>query len=344
MTCPSCDHVSTEATAHCVRCGFSLKHFGRPLLVARGAYLWVLRRSLAGAATGLVGWCIIPAVSRAAGAELSQAGHLMLTGLIGGVFLGTVEGMMEESTLKTLKGGAAGAFGGMIGGGIASLIVARSQSGPAGMAAVIVTWALAGLAVGLLSAWMEVRLSRRLAGALAGALGGAIGGWLGYQVYASLMDVAKIDLWSLKRLVEGMTGGILGAVLWFSIGVAEKSLIFVRRPARAKDHKTCDSCHHASPLNAWYCGSCGAILQEAAAPDRLSLPRHAGLERLVSGLQFLSRLSGTASAVAAVAASWLLGGVNVFLGLFALLATALLGYLVSILFSAAADWLEATAE
>src|SRR5436190_8857500 len=102
VTCPSCHFHSDKETAHCVRCGFALKARGAIFFQVRGTFTWVLRRSLAGFAAGMAGWCIIPATSRALGTSLSQTGHLLLSGVIGGIFLGTVEGMMEESTLKTV--------------------------------------------------------------------------------------------------------------------------------------------------------------------------------------------------------------------------------------------------
>jgi len=71
----------------------------------------------------------------------------------------------------------------------------------------------AGAAIGLVSAIMECKPTRVAAGFVAGLLGGALGGWLGYQMYASLMDIAKPE-WGLKRMIEGSTGAILGAVLW----------------------------------------------------------------------------------------------------------------------------------
>ena len=63
----------------------------------------------------MVGWWVIPAASRAAGASLSQSGHFLLSGALGGFFLGSAEGMMEESTLKTIRGGFAGVLGGIVG-------------------------------------------------------------------------------------------------------------------------------------------------------------------------------------------------------------------------------------
>lgn len=46
------------------------------------------------------------------------------------------------------------------------------------------------------------------------------------------MDILTTDLWWVKRFVEASTGAILGAVLWFIIGLAEKFLILKHRTVK----------------------------------------------------------------------------------------------------------------
>jgi hypothetical protein len=338
MTCPSCNFSTPTPNAFCIRCGFSVAKDGPRLARLRDTVTWVLRRSLAGLASGMVGWWIIPAASRAAGAAFSPSGHLILTGTLGGFFLGSVEGMMEESALKTLRGGLAGLAGGLLG-SLAAAWILRSPSPASGMLAVTVTWATAGAVIGAVSAWMEHKRGRVAAGALAGLLGGALGGWLGYQMYASLSDIAKPE-WGLKRMIEGSTGAILGTVLWCVLGLAEKLFVFKRRVAKNVSYKECDRCRHANLLKAWYCGACGAVLQVAAPPEKLELPRRPALARFAAACQFLGRLAALTSAVVAVLAAAFLGSINIFLGLFSLLAIALAGYIGHILFNALADILD----
>jgi len=301
----------------------------------RDTLTWVLRRSLAGFATGLVGWWVIPAASRAAGASLSQSAHFLLSGGLGGFFLGSVEGMLEESTLKSVRGGLAGLLGGLLGSLIAIGVVHGGKES-AGMTAVIATWAAAGAGIGLVSAMMEKKPARIAAGFLAGLLGGALGGWLGYQMYASLMDIAKPE-WGLKRLIEGSTGAILGAVLWAILGLGEKLFVFRRTIVRNVSYKECDGCHHTNVLKAWYCAACGAVLQASAPPEKLELPQRPALDRFVSACQFLGRLAALTCAVVALLAAIFLGTINFFLGLFGLLAMALIGYIAHVLFNALAD-------
>src|SRR2546430_5973448 len=120
MSCPSCNFTFQTPGDYCIRCGFSAAKNGPRIARLRDTISWVLRRSLAGFATGMVGWWFIPAASRAAGTSLSQSGHFLLSGALGGYFLGSAEGMMEESTLKTIRGGLAGLMGGLVGSVITS--------------------------------------------------------------------------------------------------------------------------------------------------------------------------------------------------------------------------------
>jgi hypothetical protein len=335
MICPSCNFSSTTHTDYCVRCGFNATKGGARIARLRDTFTWMLRRSLAGFASGMVGWLIIPAASRAAGTSLSQSGHFLLSGALGGFFLGCSEGMLEESTLKSVRGGLAGVLGGLVGSIIASWLV-RGGNPSAGMPAVIATWACAGGGIGLVSAMMERKRERIAAGFLAGVLGGAMGGWLGYQMYASLMDIAKPE-WGTKRLIEGSTGAILGAVYWSILGLAEKFFVFKRRIVPNVSYKECDACHHANVLKAWYCAACGAVLQVSAPPEKLEPARRPSLARFIAASQYLGRLAATTCFVIAFLAAALLGTINVFLGLFGMLATALVGYIGYVVFNALAD-------
>ena len=335
MTCPSCNFTSPTQTDYCVRCGFAATRTGPRIARLRDTFSWVLRRSLAGFASGMVGWLVVPAASRAAGTSLSQSSHFLLSGCLGGFFLGCSEGMLEESTLKSIRGGLAGVLGGLIGSVAASWMI-RDGDPSAGMPAVLATWGMAGGAIGLVSAMMERKRERIAAGLLAGIIGGALGGWLGYQMYASLMDIAKPE-WGTKRIIEGMTGAILGAVYWAILGLAEKLFVFKRRIVQNVSYKECDSCHHANILRAWYCAACGAVLQVSAPPEKLELPKRPALARFIAACQFLGRLVATTCIVVAFLAAGLLGTINVFLGLFGMLATALVGYIGYVLFNALAD-------
>lgn len=345
MNCPSCNfHTEAPSDSFCVRCGFSLAKYGAKLVQLRDMHTWVLRRSLAGFTAGMVGWWIIPATIRAtevdlsAGQRLSPSMYLVISGVLGGIFLGSVEGMLEESSLKTVRGAVLGALGGLLGAALGCVILKGASAESPGMLAVVVAWAIAGACIGTVSAWLEKSHERLAAGALAGAIGGAFGGWLGYQMSSSLMDVVRPE-WGIKRIIEGMTGAILGAVLWFVLGVAEKIFIFRRRVVHHVSYKECDHCRTHNVFRAWYCAGCGAVLQVAAPQEKLVLPRRQALARFIAACQYLARLSALSSAVIAILSGIFLGTINPFLGLFGMLASVLAGYMIYTLMNALAELL-----
>jgi|GEM_PF-1168772 len=341
MICPSCNSPSDTNHSYCIRCGFPLAERGRFLSRLRGSSTWILRRSIAGLSTGLVGWFVLPAASRAAGASLPQWGHLILSGTLGGYFLGIVEGMVEESALKTVRGGIHGACGGLVGGLIGSLVLNFSNNG---MGAVVCAWGVTGATIGASSVWLERRTDRILMGLTAGLIGGALGGWLGYQMYASLVDMAKPETWLLKRGVEGTTGAVLGAVLWFFIGITEKLWIFKRRVATNVSYKECDYCQHTNLLKAWYCAGCGTLLQVSAPPEKLQLTKREALARVIAACKFTAQLCAMTGVLVSCLVAVFLATVNVFLGLFGLLATSLISYLLYTMLYASADALSPLVE
>lgn len=65
----------------------------------------------------------------------------------------------------------------MLGGLVASAVSGGPQVDMArGTLVVTTAWAMVGLYVGIMSAWLEPQFSRKVAGAISGTLGGALGG------------------------------------------------------------------------------------------------------------------------------------------------------------------------
>lgn len=339
MNCPSCGTKTEKTFQHCIRCGISLSPRTLWLIPLRSTLAWALRRSLAGGSAGFVGWVVLSAANRLAGDSISQSGHLLLTGFLGGIFLGTVEGMAEASAIKTLRGGLTGALAGLLGGGMASWVTGGGEIVSRGIAAILVAWAISGAAIGWMSGWLEPQVSRRWIGAVAGAVGAALGGYLGYQMYGSLLDVLQPQSWAVKRLLEGITGGILGALLWFVLGAIQKQFILRRRIVQDVSYKECHECRTFNVLAAWYCASCGALLQVSAPPEKLNLPANQALAQWIGACRYGARLMVTTAVVVAGLAGAVLGMINPFLGLFGLLAAALAGYILAILFKVLAELL-----
>jgi hypothetical protein len=158
-------------------------------------------------------------------------------------------------------------------------------------------------------------------------------------MYASLTDMIKPDAWLLKRFIEGTTGAVFGAILWFVVGVAEKMWIFKRRVAANISYKECDRCQHANVLKAWYCAECGTLLQVAAPPEKLQFIKRQALARVVGACKFLAQLCAMTGVAVSCLSAIFLASINIFLGLFGLLATSLAAYFLYTFFYAIADYL-----
>lgn len=297
---------------------------------------WILRRANAGFLTGVIAWFFIPALSRVLAAQSSPVLQFFATGLLGGAFLGTVDGMIEESTPKTIRGALFGAAGGALGGtlfGWIGLDLSAEQT----VWGIFLFWAIAGAFIGTVSAWWERSPRKLLAGIVSGLIGGGVGGALGYALYAFVTQEYSPNGWFIKRLMEGLTGGVIGVTLWFSIGAAERFVIFQRRLLEGIDHKPCHHCQKKNPLNAWYCGYCGSVLQFSAPPARLNLSPYTTLDRLREMCRFLSRLSMTTGVIAGFVIFIVFIPVNPFLAVVALVFVAAAGYSLLVVFSSIAE-------
>src|SRR5690348_3092670 len=117
MKCPSCQHENPVQLNYCGRCRMPFNPFSLAVTKFRGHLYWILRRACAGATAGAIAWFFIPIVARLLAAA-GATGYMIygLTGLMGGAFLGAVDGMVEESTPKTIRGALIGGLGGLLGG------------------------------------------------------------------------------------------------------------------------------------------------------------------------------------------------------------------------------------
>lgn len=297
MNCPSCSFANLDTVRYCGHCRMSFSKVSFAIARTYDHLNWIFRRSNAGFISGMVAWFFIPALSRVISLESTAMLHFGIQGLLGGAFLGTIDGMVEESTSKTIRGGVIGAMGGVLGGVLfgeysASLSPEQTAWGLFGF------WAIAGAAIGTVSALWERTFKKIAAGLISGLLGGGTGGALGYAVYAYLIQEFAPEGWLLRRLCEGFTGGIIGVTLWFTIAVAERFVIFKRRPIEGKSMKTCDHCDMQNPLNTWYCGRCGSVLQQSAPPAALNLNPFTTLDRMRGFFRFMTRLAATTSVIA----------------------------------------------
>jgi hypothetical protein len=320
---------------YCGHCGMSLNKRSERLMHLSNDFAWIARRGWAGFSAGFLGWLVAFIISRMVGQHLGEFMTNFFTGTICGVFLGTVGGIIEESAYKAFLGGLLGAVGGAVG-GLINIPATQLLQGPL---PILITWAVGGMFIGATSGIIEKRWKKVLAGMLFGLLGGAIGGYLGSIFYGSVHLEFEVKSWLGNRLAEGLSGGLVGAILWFFIGLIEKLYIFHRREEPRLEYKACDFCGKHNPLKSWYCGHCGHVLQISAARQKVETTPFHGMERVVNGLRFLSWLFGATGFITTPVVFIIFLVQDIFLAFVAAVFAVLITYLMVVGFRFAADML-----
>jgi MFS family permease len=297
MQCPSCQFDNAAHARYCARCRMAFKP--SHLAFARASFhlYWILRRACAGGVAGFIAWLFIPVITRILSAGGSGFFIYALTGFMGGAFLGSVDGMVEESTPKTIRGALLGGLGGLLGGLLFEALRGGADGGNI-LWLIFLYWAVAGGFIGSVSAWWERRRDKILWGIASGFFGGGAGAYIGSSLHAFLVQQFAPEGWATRRLSEAVLGAIIGLTTWFAIGTAERFVIFKRRPLEKQDQKLCDACKTKNELHSWYCGSCGSVLQEMAPAARLNLSPHRTLQQISEMLRFLSRLAAATGFIA----------------------------------------------
>lgn len=337
MHCPSCDNPMPDDYAYCGRCGLFLNktseragRFGRD-------FSWIWRRGWGGFAAGFVGWIIVFFLSRMVGQNVGPLMNNVFAGMICGVFLGAAGGILESSAYKTVAGGLLGMAGGGLG-GLLNIPLNNLFTGAALYpVSVMLTWAAGGAAIGAASGIFEKNLKKTAAGALFGFVGGALGGYLGSVLYGSISLEFKPENWFVRRFSEGISGGMVGAVLWLFIGTIEKRYLFRRREDPSAGEKLCGSCGRQNPLHSWYCAHCGVPLQTEAPRQKLLITPFRGIERVANAFAFLSRLFIVTGIISAPVIFLAFLSQDVSLAFIGLVLTVLLAYLLVIVFRFFAD-------
>lgn len=298
MYCPSCQRFMEDDSKYCAHCGMFLNKKSELLVRITTDFAWIWRRSWAGFAAGFIGWIIVFIVIRILGENINLLVKDLFAGMICGVFLGTVSGIIEESAYKAFLGGILGTLGGAIGGflniPIGNIFQGSNLGSPL---AIFITWAIGGAFIGATSGIIEKNKKKIFAGTLFGLIGGALGGFLGSVFYGSVLIEFDPKNWIFRRVSEGLSGGLLGAVLWFFIGVVEKLYVFHRREEPKLDKKVCDFCGKENALRSWYCVSCGHTLATAAPRQKMVITPYRGMERVVNSFIFLSWLFGVTGVI-----------------------------------------------
>lgn len=340
MYCPSCEKLMADDLKYCGHCGMPLNKRSERLARFTMNFAWVWRRSWAGFASGFIGWIIVFTISRMIKPEISPMMINLFSGMICGIFLGTAGGIVEESAYKALIGGVLGMVGGAMGGLLNIPIRELFRGNELLMPfSVLTTWAIGGCLIGATSGLIEKNRKKILAGLIFGLFGGAIGGFLGSAFYGSVFLQFQPTGWLAGRFVEGLSGGLVGAVLWFSVGIIEKFYIFRRREDSGQDKKVCDNCNHQNILRSWYCVECGHVLQMAAPRHKIGITPYRGMERIVNALTFLSWLFGVTGVITTPVVFLIFLLQDVFLAFISVVFFVLFTYLMVVGFRFAADLL-----
>ncbi|MFH1260037.1 MAG: hypothetical protein ABII74_09595 [Elusimicrobiota bacterium] len=298
MFCPSCENLMPDEDKYCGRCGMFLNEKSKLLARLSLDFAWICRRGSGGFVCGFVGWIIVFIISRMVKQDIGDALTNVFCGMISGVFLGTTGGIIEESAYKAFVGGILGCVGGALG-GLLAISVAHLLQGNEKLVSlsILSTWAIGGAFIGAASGMIERSRKKILAGVVCGLLGGAIGGFLGSTFYGSIHLEYQPQSWLALRAIEGLSGGLVGAALWFSIGLVEKLYIFRRLMPAKIEEKVCEFCGKQNPLKSWYCAGCGHVLQMAAPVQKMAITPLRGIERIINSLKFMSWLFGVTGVI-----------------------------------------------
>lgn len=344
MFCPSCEKQMPDESGYCGRCGMFLNKASSNFMKLSINIGWILRRSMGGFAAGAVGWVFAMAVSRIVGVNSGPGLHEFLLCVIIGIFLGTVGGIIEDSSYKAFLGGILGCAGGIVGGLFSKIFSAVFSWDALSTISFMPAWIVMGMFIGANSGIIEKSKRKIFVGMFFGMIAGALGGFMGIEMYGSMAAdfVREGVTWSTVRGIEIFSGGIFGAAFWLVLGIIEKLYIFRRRLELKLDKKICDKCKAQNPLYYWYCIKCGAALQVAAPREKIKVTPFRALERAINGFRFMSWLFG-ASGIITACVIFIIFLIsfrdNPLLAFLIGLSIALLSYLLVIVFSFIADML-----
>lgn len=340
MYCPSCESLMADDSKYCGRCGMALNKKSERLVHFSLNFSWMWRRSWGGFASGFIAWIIVFIISRMLKQDIGPVMVNLFSGMICGVFLGTVGGIIEESSYKAVVGGLLGTVGGALGGMLNIPLREMVQSDVRLIPlSILATWAVGGGFIGATSGVIERSRKKIAAGALFGFIGGGIGGFLGSAFYGSVLMQFEPQGWFTGRLAEGLSGGLVGAVLWLSIGLIEKLYIFRRVENPTIDKKVCAHCGRENSLRFWYCLNCGYVLPTAAPRQKIVVTPFRGMERIVNALKFMSWLFGATGIITTPVIFLVFLMQDVFLACISALFFILFTYLMVVGFRFAADLL-----
>ncbi len=331
MRCSNCDAEVKEGSRYCGNCGTNF------LLTASA---WLIRRTLAGAIAGCIGWFCSSVIFNLAILSVSDTAYGILRTVISAVFIGIVIGVLEKSTGKILSGIFGGIIGGVLG-GIVSLLILKNDMPmwlffpeKAGnlefslyTTANAVVWLIAGAVIGFFTAPKK----RGISAFIGGALGGAIGGAVGWEIFLRLRYEATSPV--MFATADVISGGVISGIIFLFLGIAERfSPIADERPADERI-MVCAICNKETTVSG-YCINCGNILKamEIANPRR-----YGALHRISNVFRFLGRFILMVGFISAIGCFIILLPKSIFTSLLGMIGVAVVSYIIFITFNAIAE-------
>ncbi|MEW6555789.1 MAG: zinc ribbon domain-containing protein [Elusimicrobiota bacterium] len=332
MRCSNCDAEVREGSRYCGNCGMNF---------VLTTVAWLLRRTLAGAIAGLIGWILCARLFNFVNLEISETVNVILRIIVSSIFIGIVVGVLEKSTGKIISGILGGLIGGFIGGIIAIFILKndvpmwlfipeKSSNLEFSLytTASSVAWLISGAFIGLFTAQRRKRISAFIGGALGGAIGGAVG----WELFLRLRYEATTT--GMLVTSDAFSGAITAGIIFLFLGMAERFTPGVdEKIAEEETVMICAICNKETPVSG-YCINCGNILK---APQIASPRRYGALYRISNVFRFLARFVLIIGLITALGYFVILLAKSIFSSLLAMIGISVGSYMVFITFNAIAE-------
>ncbi|OGS45966.1 MAG: hypothetical protein A2539_06530 [Elusimicrobia bacterium RIFOXYD2_FULL_34_15] len=332
MRCSNCDAEVKEGSKYCGVCGTNF-------LLTTAA--WLLRRTLAGAIAGCIGWFLSSGIFNITNQGIAEPFYIVLRIVIAAVFIGIVIGVLEKSTNKVIFGLLGAILGGVIGSIVAMYLLrndmpmwlfipekAKSLEFSLYTTANAVIWLITGAFIGLFTSSDK----RRIYVFIGGALGGAIGGAIGWEIFLRLRFEAVSP--AMFFTADVISGGITAGLIFLFIGMGEKFSPTSEEKASAEEAiMICAICRKETPVSG-YCINCGNILK---APEIANPRRYGALHRISNVFRFLGRFILIIGLITAIGCFIVLLPQSIFSSLLGMVGIAVISYIIFISFNAIAE-------
>ncbi|MDD5688068.1 MAG: zinc ribbon domain-containing protein [Elusimicrobia bacterium] len=331
MRCSNCDAEVKEGSRYCGSCGTNF-------LLTTSA--WLLRRTVAGAIAGCVGWFLSSVIFNIIASDIGEPSYVIIRTIVSAVFIGVVIGVLEKSTRKIIFGLIGGIIGGVLGGLIATFILkndvpmwlfvpekAKNLEFSLYTTANAVIWLIVGAFIGFFTSQKK----RGISAFIGGALGGAIGGAVGWEIFLRLRYESTSAI--MFTVADMLYGGITSGLIFLFIGMSERFSPVTEGMNLDESMMICVICRKETPVSG-YCINCGNILK---APKVVNPRRYGALHRISNVFRFLGRFILIIGLIMATSYFVVLLPKSIFLSSLGLIGISAVSYMIFVTFNAIAE-------